>query len=160
MHPKASFATLCNQPKLTFFVFLQSRLLSHLVHSRLLNPALLPPLLRSIRRHFFPSNTFPRGPPKRAPEPPAIVAAKQRCAEAIVDVMPPLLRSTYLASTDRDAQLTVVEGWLDVLGDPYLNRHLVFSVLEVCLVRVLPELADKGPKQLMKERLGPVGVVG
>jgi hypothetical protein len=70
--------------------------------------------------------------------------------------MPPLLRSTYLASTDRDAQLTVVEGWLDVLGDPYLNCHLVFSVLEVCLVRVLPELADKGPKELMEERLGPV----
>lgn len=82
------------------------------------------------------------------------MAAKQRCAEAILDVMPPILRTTYLASTDRDSQLIVVEGWLDVLADPYLNRHLMFAILEVCLVRLLPEIGEQGPQAMLEERLG------
>jgi hypothetical protein len=60
----------------------------------------------------------------------------------------------YLASREREEQLDVVEGWLDVLGDPYLNRHLVFAVMELCVVRVLPELAEKGPREVIEERLG------
>jgi hypothetical protein len=64
----------------------------------------------------------------------------------------------YLASKERGEQRDVVEGWLDVLGDPYLNRHLVFAVLELCLVRVLPELAEKGPRDVIEERLGAANV--
>jgi len=104
---------------------------------------------------LFPSNTFPRGPPRRPPEPPAIVAAKQRCAETVLDVIPLAVRRAYLVAAEtREEQLGVVEAWLDVLGDAYLNRHLVFAVLELCLVRVLPELADRGPKSMLEERLG------
>jgi hypothetical protein len=45
---------------------------------------------------------------------------------------------------------------LDVLNDAYMNKHLVFSIVELVVVRVLPELGEKGVEALMKERLGEV----
>ncbi|KAF1981477.1 hypothetical protein K402DRAFT_398460 [Aulographum hederae CBS 113979] len=53
-----------------------------------------------------------------------------------------------------DSVLSQVEAWLDVVGDPYLNRHLAFRLLEVCIVRVLPEMGEMGVKELMAMRLG------
>ena len=45
-----------------------------------------------------------------------------------------------------------VEGELNVWGDGYLNRHVAYAVLELVLVRVLPELGEKGVKGLMEGR--------
>jgi len=79
-------------------------------------------------------------------------AIKLRCATVILDAMPPLLRTTYLADGQREAQMREIEGWLDVLGDAYLNKHLLFAVLELLVVRLLPELSETGPGELLAER--------
>jgi len=68
--------------------------------------------------------------------------------------MPPLLRRTYLADARREAQMREIEGWLDVLGDAYLNKHVLFAMLELLVVRVMPELAERGPGELLVERAG------
>jgi hypothetical protein len=68
--------------------------------------------------------------------------------------MPPLLRSTYLADGRREAQMQEIEGWLDVLGDAYMNKHLLFALLELFVVRLMPELAERGPGELLAERAG------
>ena len=47
-----------------------------------------------------------------------------------------------------------VEGLLMVLSDEYCNKHLVYGILELVLVRLMPELAEKGVVELMEERLG------
>ncbi len=47
-----------------------------------------------------------------------------------------------------------VERELDVWGDAYLNRHLAYQVLELVVVRVLPEIGEKGVSGLMEGRLG------
>ena len=47
-----------------------------------------------------------------------------------------------------------IETLLDCLRDSYLNKHLVFSVLELIVVRLAPEMAEKGVVDLMEERLG------
>lgn len=47
-----------------------------------------------------------------------------------------------------------VEGELDVWGDQYLNKHLGYAVLELIVVRVLPELGEQQVQELLKERLG------
>lgn len=47
----------------------------------------------------------------------------------------------------------IEEGIIDVFSDDYCNRHLLYGVLELVLVRLMPELADKGIAELWEERL-------
>ena len=44
-------------------------------------------------------------------------------------------------------------GILDVFSDGYCNKHLVYSILELVLVRLMPELAERGVIDLWEERL-------
>ena len=46
-----------------------------------------------------------------------------------------------------------VEDLLMVISDEYSNKHLMYSVLELLLVRLLPELNEKGAQELWDERL-------
>lgn len=61
------------------------------------------------------------------------------------------------AAVDREDDERVVDelaGLLDVVGDEYCNKHLMYSVLELVLVRLMPELSEKGVVELWEERLG------
>lgn len=131
------------------------------MHAHLLNPAYIPKLLRIVRATLFPNNQ--PGPPRKIPSAAEIVAIKRRCAETIATVLPVAVGANYFAvkgvprSTPEervDALVDEIESLLDVLGDGYMNRHLVFGVVELVVVRVLPELGEKGVGVLMKERLG------
>ena len=55
---------------------------------------------------------------------------------------------------EHESMVDEVEGLLMVLGDDYCNKHLMYSVLELVLVRLMPELSDKGVMELWDERLG------
>lgn len=55
---------------------------------------------------------------------------------------------------DEETILTEIEqGILDVFSDVYLNKHLIYSILELILVRLMPELAEKRVSELWEERL-------
>ncbi|KAK3504645.1 PXA domain-containing protein [Neurospora crassa] len=55
---------------------------------------------------------------------------------------------------DEETILTEIEqGVLDVFSDAYLNKHLIYSILELILVRLMPELAEKRVSELWEERL-------
>ncbi|WQF75982.1 Putative Phox-associated domain-containing protein [Colletotrichum destructivum] len=57
-------------------------------------------------------------------------------------------------SGDWRQMLSEIEnGILDVFSDEYCNKHLVYSVLELVLVRLMPELTEKGIVELWEERL-------
>lgn len=56
--------------------------------------------------------------------------------------------------SDEEDMIDEVEGMLEVLGDEYCNKHLMYSALEILLVRLLPELSDKGVEELWEERVG------
>ncbi|KAF6842864.1 pxa domain-containing protein [Colletotrichum musicola] len=47
----------------------------------------------------------------------------------------------------------VEQGILDVFSDEYCNRHLVYGILELILVRLMPELTEKTVAELLEERL-------
>ena len=47
-----------------------------------------------------------------------------------------------------------MEGELNVWGDEYLNRHLGYQMLELIVVRVVPELGVKRVSELLRERIG------
>ncbi|KAK8138883.1 hypothetical protein PG984_002263 [Apiospora sp. TS-2023a] len=53
-----------------------------------------------------------------------------------------------------DRILSEIEtGILDVFSDAYCNKHLMYGVLELILVRLMPELAERGVIDLWEERL-------
>jgi hypothetical protein len=42
-----------------------------------------------------------------------------------------------------DEAVAEVETELEVWADGYLNRHLAYQILELVLVRVLPEMSER-----------------
>ncbi|KAL8840108.1 MAG: hypothetical protein Q9170_001455 [Blastenia crenularia] len=117
--------------------------------THILKPSLLPTLLSTIRTNLFPRNALP--PP--APDPPTIeqqFEIKKICAEALSALLPDILaRAAGLSLEDVAKE---VESELDVWSDAYLNKHLAYQILEMVVVRVLPEMGEKGVKELMEAR--------
>ncbi|KAF2503293.1 hypothetical protein BU16DRAFT_448037, partial [Lophium mytilinum] len=128
------------------------RLLSHTFHARVLNPSNLPPLLRTVRATLFPNNGL--APPRQPPTPAEAQAIKHRCAATLLALLPDPVVATFYATRQPDQMRVQVESLLDCLGDAYLNKHLVFAILELIVVRLVPEIAEKGVVELMEERLG------
>lgn len=62
---------------------------------------------------------------------------------------------------DEQRILSEIEtAFLDVFGDAYCNKHLMYGILELFLVRLMPELAEKSVKELWEERLGAGSFAG
>jgi hypothetical protein len=128
------------------------RFLSHTMQNRVLNPAFVPILLRTIRATLFPNNTL--GPPRMPPTVEEAMIIKRCCAATLLDLLPAPVAATFFASKNRLEQLRQVEILLDCLDDTYLNKHLVFQIVELIVVRLVPELGLRGVQELMEERLG------
>lgn len=137
---------------------------------------MLPSTLRSIRGALFPNNA----PGKSTLSPPAtdddLRALRRRAATALWDLLPTPVATVYLggvgslpsllrrdttssttASTSKDSpgpMLDQLDGLLDVLDDEYCNKHLVYGILELLLVRIVPELSEHGVQDLLDQRLG------
>ncbi|KAI1124355.1 PXA domain-containing protein [Nemania abortiva] len=220
------------------------RLMSHYIHVHVLDPARLPPLLRTIRAALFPNNA----PGVSSLKPPSsgeqVAALRRRCASALWGLVPRAVGELYYGTTKwpwsgvrarittnegakprtdplknnsntfshnyatnrrggadvgssdvllpdennpmmrndatlsplpkRDSQdpkrlyrplpgydnegdtraLSEIEaGIVDMFSDAYCNKHLIYGILELVLVRLVPELAEKGVGELWEERL-------
>jgi hypothetical protein len=64
-------------------------------------------------------------------------------------------RRIQWAEDEEDDQILdeIDTGLLDVFGDAYCNKHLWYSMLELVLVRLMPELAEQTVTGLWEERL-------
>ena len=141
----------------------QGRLIHAHVTLRVLNPAILPQALRSIRAALFPNNM--PGPARIPPTAEETIQIKRKCAETMLAAVPQPIRKIYFGSsgqeegkgedTDRHRQISEVEEILDVFGDSYLNSHLLYAVVDLIVVRLVPEMAEKGVQELRAERLDP-----
>ena len=137
---------------LTLLLFLH-RYLHYLVITQFDPSTLLPKALALVRKNLFPHATLP--PP--APPPPSeheVIAIKRACAVSLLELVPTVVWRKFFGSQERELWIQEVEGELDVWGDAYLNRHLAYAVLELIVVRILPELAEKPVEGLMRERIG------
>lgn len=83
-----------------------------------------------------------------------MLGIKRACAETLLFPIPPAVCRKFFGTDDPGQWIEDVEGELDVWGDEYMNKHVAYAVLELIVVRVLPELAEKRVEDLMKERLG------
>ena len=88
------------------------------------------------------------------PSPAEIGSIKRTCAIELLSLLPPAACRRVFGSADREVWVKGVEGELDVWEDAYLNRHLAYQILELVVVRVLPELGEKRVEELMRERIG------
>ena len=114
---------------------------SHL--SNITPPRHLPTLLKVVRASLFPNNSLAAGapPPSTAAE---IAAVRQRCAQSLLSLVPPAAKTMYFGTSDEDSQIQSVEDNILVLfEDEYLNKHLLFAVVEVVICRIFPELVDQ-----------------
>lgn len=54
---------------------------------------------------------------------------------------------------EQEALLSAIENdILDVFADKYCNKHLMYSIIEMVLVKLLPEISEHGIAELMAER--------
>lgn len=61
---------------------------------------------------------------------------------------------SWCDNEDEARRLSEIEtGIVDIFSDAYCNKHLVYGILELVLVRLVPELAEKGVGELWEERL-------
>ncbi|KAF2107423.1 PXA domain-containing protein [Lophiotrema nucula] len=131
---------------------LLDRFLSSTMQIRVLNPAFIPILLRTIRATLFPNNAL--GPPRKPPSAEEAKVIKRRCAATLLGLLPARVALGFFATDSAAAQLWQVEELLDCLDDAYLNKHLIFGIVELFIVRLVPELGERGVQELMEERLG------
>jgi hypothetical protein len=156
---------------LTIFI---DRLLSNVVNQYLLNPSYIPKVLKIARATLFPGNA--PGPARKVPDAIEILEIKRKCAEAIADVLPEAVGARYFGVpgvsgvslgegeacgeiggvSRREKIVEEVDGLLGVLGDSYLNKHLIFGIISLAVLRLAPELGTKGVGELMRERVPDV----
>ncbi|KAL8983978.1 MAG: hypothetical protein Q9177_004825 [Variospora cf. flavescens] len=123
--------------------------LHHLLINHILNASYIPSLLSTVRKNLFPRNALPPPAPE-APTPEQQAELKRQCAESLSALLPDFLARA--AGLSREGLVKEVETELDVWSDTYLNKHLAYQILDLIVVRVLPELGEKGVKELMEAR--------
>jgi hypothetical protein len=106
---------------------------------------------RTLRATLFPNNAL--GPPRQIPSDEEATAIKHRCAATLLNLIPPKVAAAFFASHEHDVQIRQMEDLLSCLDDAYLNKHLIFQILELIVLRLFPELGDKGVKELLEERM-------
>jgi hypothetical protein len=47
---------------------------------------------------------------------------------------------------------TIEDDLLDLFADEYCNKHLIYSIIETVLSKVLPEMTDRSVLDLMEDR--------
>ena len=129
-----------------------ARFLSHTVQLHVLNPAFLPMFLRTLRATLFPQNGL--APGRQPPSDEEAKVIKQRCAATLLGLLPTTVASTFFASEDPAEHLRQVEELLDCFGDAYLNKHFIFAIVELLIIRLIPELGERGVQALLDERMG------
>lgn len=58
------------------------------------------------------------------------------------------------AEDGKEKRVKEVEEVLNVFEDTYCNKHLMYGVVELILVRLIPELSERSVEELREERLG------
>lgn len=108
--------------------------------------------LRTLRATLFPHNGL--APARQPPSDEEGKAIKRRCAATLLGLLPPTVASAFFANQSQADHLRQVEGMLDCLDDAYLNKHLIFAIVELIVLRLVPELGERGVQALLEERLG------
>ena len=166
---------------LTMHICIDHRFLTGLLTTHVLYPELIPPLLLNLRTSLFPQNALAPGRP--SPSLTEQCAIKRRCATALLGLVPKSVAERLLLGSRRrkvdtfrvrkvsgeceqgdkktrqldesaDELIEEVEKILDVYDDAYCNKHLIYGIVELCILKLVPEVGEMGVRKLMDARLG------
>ena len=73
--------------------------------------------------------------------------------EAILGRIPRVVKVHYFGDDETEWK-RAVDGMLDILGEKEVNKHMVYQVLELVVVRLVPEIGEVEVWKLMGERVG------
>ena len=103
--------------------------------------------------------------PRITPSPAETLFIRRRCAETLLSLVPINVQHIYFGTASgllgqgsekegRERRIKEVEEMLNVFSDSYCNKHLMYGIVELILVRLLPELSEKSVEELREERIG------
>lgn len=70
----------------------------------------------------------------------------------ILTLIPVKVQEVYFgAGVER--RIREVEEVLNMFEDRYCNKHLLYGVVDLIVVRLIPEMAEKGVEELLADRL-------
>ena len=69
-----------------------------------------------------------------------------------MSLIPAKMQDVYFGA-GIERRVKEVEDVLNVFDDSYCNKHLLYGFVELIIVRLLPEMAEKGIEELLDERL-------
>ncbi|KAJ9653052.1 hypothetical protein H2198_007714 [Neophaeococcomyces mojaviensis] len=78
---------------------------------------------------------------------------KRNAAKSIIALIPEVVPHSYYATNDEEVIVDQLEAdLLSPFGDQYLNKHLVYGLVELILVKLIPELGEQSITDLLAER--------
>ncbi|KAK9243702.1 PXA domain-containing protein [Lipomyces tetrasporus] len=125
------------------------RLLSHFFHKYIMTSQFACSVLALSRHTLFPDNG-PMAEPRPYPSEAEKRAILKRVHGNILRVVPVRVRKQVLG----DDALQGVEELLSPFENKFANKHLLYFLFDMVIVKVLPELAQKTPEELKVWRLG------
>ena len=51
-----------------------------------------------------------------------------------------------------ETMIAEIEKVLDIFGNPDCNKHLIYQIIELLVVRLMPEIAEKDLEELLSDR--------
>ena len=125
-------------------------LLSDLFKTHLASPELLATILTSSRAALFPNGSM--GPSRPYPTREEQVAIREAAVQALLQRIPTLIKRHYFGTKEHEWR-EPIDRHLDGLGEKEVNRHLVYQILELVVVRLVPEMGEAKICKLMAERV-------
>lgn len=58
------------------------------------------------------------------------------------------------SNSELESQLQSIESSLDLFSNQYMNKHMIYSIIELIIVRLVPEIQHKSVRNLLDDRLG------
>ncbi|CAN6638330.1 hypothetical protein TRVA0_017S00298 [Trichomonascus vanleenenianus] len=104
-------------------------------------------ILKNARTTLFPNNGG-MGPPRVIPDAEEQERMRQQAIEAILSLVPDRLRYIVFGNSPYQA----VEGIVGQLSSKKINKHLVYRMLDYCIVTIVPELAESTPSEIKLRR--------
>jgi hypothetical protein len=118
--------------------FCSSRLLTHLLYTRVLCASSILFVLRLSKRTLFP-NGYP-GPPPIDPTPEEQIIIHQQLLRRLREQVPAFLAPVLLGSSPE----RTVEEIISPLDDAACNAHLAVFIMDALLLSIFPEMGVEG----------------
>ena len=91
-------------------------------------------------------------PPRIPPTPSESVEIRHQAEFAALNALPDIVRKLLLGTEQQQEKENMTELF-DLLGRKECNKHLLMFMVDLMVVRLIPELSEMSPKELYDWRM-------